>query len=558
MPNLRHCLIAQFYMYINRIRSLVGLTTGRSNWRARWSIGLLVTLWILIATACGTASPPGKVIVYITATVPATPSPESTLGNVFAPTVTSSLPTPLPIHPTANAAPATIRYMVNQGDTLAVIASAFGISTDALIGANAGLDLTTTLGTGQLINIPNRPSAASVTPDFKIIPDSELVDSPTARVFNTQHYGDSQPGFLRIYSETVESRLMNGPQIVDFLATANSINPRILLALLDYRGGWLSNPVPSADQIDYPLGYRNPDYKGLFKQLSWAASTLNQGYYGWKYRGMRLLRFPDNSRLAFAPDLNAGTVALQYFLSRVDNRAVWTPEVQSGLSGVYAAYRTLFGDPFQYSADPIVPHGLTMPTLQLPFVSGQTWYFTGGPHGGWDAASGWSAIDFAPPSPPDEVLKAQGQCFVSDNYAVSMSAGVVVRSGDGLVEVSLDSTGDPHVGWALIYLHLADQDRIAAGALVQPGTPLGHPSCQGFDLAANATHLHIARLYNGEWVPVDCWGCAPDVTVPPFVIGGWTASGLPAQIYQGMLVRPDRAPITADQGRDVTDNQISW
>jgi hypothetical protein len=34
---------------------------------------------------------------------------------------------------------------------------------------------------------------------------------------------------------------------------------------------------------------------------------------------------------------------------------------------------------------------------------------------------------------------------------------------------------------------------------VKTGDRIGHPSCEGG--AANATHVHIARRYNGEWIP---------------------------------------------------------
>jgi hypothetical protein len=53
---------------------------------------------------------------------------------------------------------------------------------------------------------------------------------------------------------------------------------------------------------------------------------------------------------------------------------------------------------FQYATS-ILPDDLQQPEMTLPWATGETWYFSGGPHGGWASGSGWAAIDFV----PDEV-----------------------------------------------------------------------------------------------------------------------------------------------------------
>jgi len=92
---------------------------------------------------------------------------------------------------------------------------------------------------------------------------------------------------------------------------------------------------------------------------------------------------------------------------------------------------------------------------------------------------------------------------------------------------------------------------------VQTGDRLGHPSCQGG--VSNGTHLHLARRYNGEWIPVACEDCAPGVTVPPFVLGEWTVYGFPNQEYQGYMTRPgDDGYRQAEQFRDNDMNKVIW
>jgi murein DD-endopeptidase MepM/ murein hydrolase activator NlpD len=92
--------------------------------------------------------------------------------------------------------------------------------------------------------------------------------------------------------------------------------------------------------------------------------------------------------------------------------------------------------------------------------------------------------------------------------------------------LDLDGDGDERTGWVVFYLHIAEKDRIAVGTVVQQGDPIGHPSCEGG--TSTGTHVHIARKYNGEWIPA--------VGVIPFNLEGWTPiEG--SNAYQGKLVR---------------------
>jgi hypothetical protein len=312
-----------------------------------------------------------------------------------------------------------------------------------------------------------------------------------------------------------------------------SVSPRLLLALLEYRSGWLSNPAP-AEQV-YPMGRIGDEYKGLLIQLIWAANQLNTGYYGLKTRGLKGVTLSDSTQLAFAPEITAASAAVQFILAQTaPNRVQWEKDVSP--EGFPATYRRLFGDPFRRAIDPLVPPDLRQPPLQLPFISGEIWYFTGGPHGGWDRlGSAWGAIDFAPPDPPDGTIKAQGKCYVSPYYVRAMASGVIVRARDGAVVLDLDMDGDERTGWTILYLHIAIEDRVKVGTFVQPGSPIGHPSCEGFYLNSPGTHVHIARRYNGEWIATDCRACLPGIAAPPFVLSNWTLKGVPGQISMGYL-----------------------
>jgi len=88
-------------------------------------------------------------------------------------------------------------------------------------------------------------------------------------------------------------------------------------------------------------------------------------------------------------------------------------------------------------------------------------------------------------------------------------------------------------GWVLVYMHVAEKDRLPVGTWVEVDTPLGHPSCEGG--RATGTNLHIARKYNGEWIPAD----GP----LPLVLGGWVAHN-GEHPYQGTLEK-DGQVVTA-------------
>jgi murein DD-endopeptidase MepM/ murein hydrolase activator NlpD len=102
----------------------------------------------------------------------------------------------------------------------------------------------------------------------------------------------------------------------------------------------------------------------------------------------------------------------------------------------------------------------------------------------------------------------------------------VVRTGPGLVVLDLDGDGHEQTGWVLVYLHVSSKDRVIVGEWVAAGDVLGHPSCEGG--FATGTHLHIARKFNGEWVPAD----GPI----PFNLGGWIAHA-GSESYKGTLTR---------------------
>jgi murein DD-endopeptidase MepM/ murein hydrolase activator NlpD len=511
---------------------------------------LLLIALILSALACSRSS---SKVIYVTAT----PLRDDHGNVILPPTNTPNVPSPTPIVPTPNPTRPmpedTSAYMVQPGDTLAGIAQLYDIPIEDLLNANT-IPNPGALEVGQVIYVPGGTTLYSA--DFKLIPDSELVYSASASGFSIAGAVKFRQGFLKAYSEEVGDETMSGIEIIDFVATAYSVNPRLLLALLEYRGGWLTNPYPDESAMSYPMGIIKAGRDGLLRQTLDAADALNMGYYGWKYRGDVAVTLIDNQRIFYAPSLNPGTVGVQYMLSVTNDSAQWQRDIHP--NGFFQTYLALFGDPFAHAVEPITPPTLAQPSLTLPFPKGEEWVYTGGPHGAYDSGSAWSAVDFAPPEPPYEIKLTQGDCYTSPNWVTAAAPGVIARSGGGFVVLDFDGDGDEHTGWTLVYLHIDDYERTPSGVAVQAGERLGHPSCQGG--VSTGTHLHLSRRYNGEWIPVECEACAPGVTVPPFVLGEWTIRAFSGQEYQGYMTRPtaEDSYRQAEQTREYEQNKVSW
>lgn len=465
------------------------------------------------ATARPTATP---------VTPTATPNePEPLVSPTFPPTATVMAQNPSE----------TVLYRTQPGDVLRSIAVRFGVLPQDVISSDGKpLSEDGLLSANRILFIPRRLGPTG--PSDPLLPDSEIIFSPHAIDFDIEGFVDAQGGYLSHYHEFVSGHDRTGAQVVALAARDHSINPRILLALLEYHSGWVTQPdTPRGDSARYPLGHISDDTQGLYRQLTWAANALGTGYYDWRSGTLTEMVFPDSSIVRLAPELNAGTVALQYYFSLFVSGRDWAQAISG--DGFIQSYWHLFGDPFDY-AHPIYEDGLHQPDLILPFIKGHIWAFTGGPHGAWEAESAWAALDFAPSS-------ITPGCFKSDEWVVAAAAGIVVRVENGVVVLDLDGDGQEQSGWSLLYLHIDKYPLVKVGDLVEQGDLIGHPSCNGG--VATGTHVHIARKYNGEWILAD----GP----LPFTLSGWVAKA-GSQPYQGALIQGDQVVLACSCASQVT------
>jgi len=419
-------------------------------------------------------------------------------------TDTAGAATGEPTLPESNKSQKMVLYYSQAGDTRPAVAVRFGVRTFEITSPqdipNAGL-----LNPNQLLVIPNNLNETG--PSGILMPDSEVVYSPSALDFDINEYVKESGGYLSTYKEYLSSGWHTGAEVIQRVAIENSVNPRLLLSLLEFRSHWVTGQPAGPLEIEYPISHSAMATQGLYHQLSWAVQQFSIGYYGWRAGILTTITFPDATTLHMAPELNAGTVAVQYFFSKIENKDKWGAALYSP-GNLSELHEKMFGNPWlrAQTVEPLYPTDLKQPVLELPFKAGASWSFSGGPHSAWGPDGALAALDFAPPS------NFHG-CAESIEWISATAPGLVVRSANGVVIVDLDGDGFEQTGWAILYLHVATKDRITKGTWLNQDDKIGHPSCEGG--MATGTHVHIARKYNGEWILAD----GP----MPFVMSGWTA-----------------------------------
>ena len=385
-----------------------------------------------------------------------------------------------------------VDYTAMDGDTLQALAARFNTTEREIREANPILpEHVTTLPQGLPMQIPiyYRSSWGS---SFKILADAQFVNGPADKGFTARSYTDRQPGWFKYFNVWADSRNLRGGELIDYISDVYSVSPRLLLAVLQYLTNALTDPAYRNDFNDKSvLRIPGERYKSLSGQLNQLAEFFNEHYYSYKAGDFTEYELQDGTLVRIDPWLNACSAALQAYFAEY-----FTPEEYYhaiGPDGFVKLYKEMFGDfpPVEeYPAH--LPGSLEQIELRLPFKDGEAWTYTGGPHTAWGSMHPYAAIDFAPPT-------NQHGCFVSYAEVIAPHSGTIVRTGTGMAMLDMDEDGDERTGWVMLFLHLKTESILPVGTHVEMGDVMGHPSCDGG--TSSGTHVHLARKYNGEWMP---------------------------------------------------------
>lgn len=418
-----------------------------------------------------------------------------------------------------------VEYFAQSGDTVPALAKHFNTTVEEIMEANPIIpDDVTTLPEGLPMSIPiyYRPLWGS---SLQILPDYAFVYSSYASEFDVAAFVAKSEGWLKFEEDYTEGKQLSGGEIIEHVALSYSIHPQLLLAVLEYQTGALTNPIRPDFSDGKLLGFDAPTRTRLVLQLNLLANTLNNGYYGWRSGNLEGFTHADDGRWEYPdPWQNAASVALQYAFSQMMDYRHYRVAISE--EGIQKVFTNLFGDPFAAHME-LIPGSLRVPEMKLPFEVDVPWTYTGGPHTGWGEGEPWAAIDFAPPGVVG--------CASTTDWNTAVADGIVVRTGPGQLYLDLDGDGDERTGWVVLYMHTAKNGKLPVGSVVKKGDFLGHPSCEGG--SSTGTHLHLVRKYNGEWIEAN--------GVLAYDLEGWIVKGT-GQPYQGTMVRYGEVVIATD------------
>jgi LasA protease len=425
-----------------------------------------------------------------------------------------------------------VDYTVQTGDTLAALAAHFNTTEKEILQENPVIpQQTTTLPPGLPLQIPIYYQALWGS-QYQIIPDCLFPNGPAQVGFDAVQFVNEQPGWFKNYTAYTGSKTRQGGELIQYISDNYSVSPRLLLAIIEYQSGALTNPLqPDIEENPYPLGFVENLHKGMYQQLILTANTLNNAYYGWRTGDLRKYELADGSLVVPDPWQNASSVALQYFYGQSMSGDEFNIAIHG--AGLAQTYQDLFGDIWS-ACEAHIPGSLNQPQFILPFEGDQTWAYTGGPHTGWGTGEPFAAVDFAPPN-------IDSGCVPTDQYAAAVADGIIARTDTAVAILDLDGDGKEQTGWVVFYMHLATDTIPPVGTSLSQGQRIGLPSCEGG--RSTGTHVHIARKYNGEWIPAD--------GALPFTLDGWVARN-GDDAYNGYLERFGKQIVASESGDEIS------
>jgi murein DD-endopeptidase MepM/ murein hydrolase activator NlpD len=342
------------------------------------------------------------------------------------------------------------------------------------------------------------PRRLSYAPDL-YVPQIEALFEEYGSTLATRRFG-------------IGHRSQSFAEVLVGLSSLYSLNPGVLLALIEAQSSLISDPNPGTDQVAWAVGYRGDGggRRGLYGQLRWAAREMRYALvdYSLAYGGEPApLRFADGSELEVGADLPLS----RYVLARLLAPTTTPDQLGPRMDRLVNTYARLFGDPreppldWPAPAEPFLHMPMEAPMRVTSFFDHDTPFLreNGSTHTFWgraetdmafayDGHTGW---DYAM-APPDRVLAAADGMVVfagnSDDGCATPSQGVIIDHGNG---------------YRTLYWHLARID-VELGQPVVHGDVLGIAGDSG---CAFGAHLHLQVQYLGRDVDPYGWcGSEPD------------------------------------------------
>src|SRR5215216_452486 len=173
------------------------------------------------------------------------------IGNMITPIPPTAIPAPTSGRP-EYAPGELVDYIAQNGDTVPALAKRFNTTEEEIMQANPVIPHeATTMPPGFPMKIPIYYLPLWGTA-YQSIPDHAFVNGPSNIGFSTSAFVASTNGWLKDYRVYAGEEMRSGAEVVDYVAVNYSISPRLLLALLEYQSGAITQP--EAPPGKYGLG----------------------------------------------------------------------------------------------------------------------------------------------------------------------------------------------------------------------------------------------------------------------------------------------------------------
>jgi LasA protease len=271
-----------------------------------------------------------------------------------------------------------------------------------------------------------------------------------------------------------------------------SINPKVVLALMELKSGLMS--APSQEKLRAPFAELSKA-RGFAGQLRDVLQQLSQRFYGFEDYQRRQPSLGDQRSGQNAGVLNGASAALLGLLYDTSSEPLVLMRKPS-LQGFTQHFAQLFNTaPEQMRGNEssramVLAASALPPTnmLQLPWYQGYSWQ-SNGAHSHTGSGSPYSSIDVSYDWP--------GWGAATYSVAAAHGGRVTVMSR---CQVRVTHAN----GWATNYYHM-DNIRVSNGEAITVNTKLGSYAgnrnaalCEGG--SSTGPHLHFSLLYNGRYV----------------------------------------------------------
>ena len=315
-----------------------------------------------------------------------------------------------------------------------------------------------------------------------LISDGQFVWGPNVGPFNIGAFLRNRKSPLAPYAADLE-----------LWASYSSVNPKVLLTVLEIRDGWVTS-LPE----DTPALEVSQRIEATAMQL---AATFYEHLHTWGARrpslsiapaGGPAIWYADGSVAILDASTSSGTAAVAAVLAADTYPEGFSVQGAAQPTSFRLVFGALFpGTDLLSEANQINP--LSAPPaslLQLPFPLGATWTASG-PHS-------WNGGNYPPPFSSLDFFTGGGTCGAPPNlYAVAAASGSVYRPFGYSCWLEIDHGA----GWVTSYYHLRN---LYSGAPLGRAGKVGTIACElcagGF---STGPHVHFTLKFNGAYASLD-------------------------------------------------------